>query len=211
MIQVDLKGSRLPQTNSSLLDCATPPVVVIADANLGNVAHLSLGRGNTSRLYLINCGLKQISRTTFDGYQGLKMLQLNQNKVVIQPDTFEGLTRLTFLSFDKGKIRDVDPNWFVPLKKLTRLSLVKNEITELTPNLFSALTQLEQLYLQFNLLKYITRKPFSKLRRLMKLNLSLNIIDFIEEGTFQDLTRLKYSVFSACVFTFPQLSSLSIY
>ncbi|XP_070708148.1 toll-like receptor 13 [Pempheris klunzingeri] len=191
-VEVDLKGSRLPQTNYSLLDCATPPVVVIADADLGNVDHLSLGRGNTSRLYLINCGLKRISRTTFDSYQGLKTLQLNQNKVVIQPDTFKGLSSLTFLSFDKGKIRDIDPKWFAPLKRLTRLSLMKNEITELAPKVFSVHTQLEQLYLQFNLLKYITKNPFSKLRRLTKLNLSLNIIDFIEEGSFQDLTRLNY-------------------
>nr|USC27895.1 toll-like receptor 13 [Sebastiscus marmoratus] len=191
-VEVDLKGSRLPPTNSSLLDCDTPPVVVIMDAKLGNVAQLSLGRGNTSRLYLINCGLKQISRTTFDGYRGLKVLQLNQNKLDIQPDAFKGLTRLTFLSFDRSKIRDIDPNWFIPLKELTRLSLLKNEITELTSNVFSALTRLEQLYLQFNLLKYISKKPFSKLRRLKKLNLSLNIIDFIEDGTFQDLTSLIY-------------------
>ncbi|XP_070846835.1 toll-like receptor 13 [Chaetodon trifascialis] len=191
-VEIDLKGSRLPQINSSLLDCDTPPVVVIMDANLGNVARMSLGRGNTSKLYLINCGLKQISRTTFDSYRGLKTLQLNQNKVVIQQDTFEGLTDLTFLSFDRSKIRNIDPNWFIPLKKLTRLSLLKNEITELPPQVFSVLTQLEQLYLQFNLLKYITKKPFSKLRRLRKLNLSLNIIDFIEEGSFHDLARLNY-------------------
>ncbi|XP_068439518.1 toll-like receptor 13 [Clinocottus analis] len=191
-VEVDLKGSRLPHANYSLLDCDTPPVVVIEDAKLGNVAQLSLGRGNTSRLYLINCGLKQISRTTFEGYRGLKTLQLNQNKLDIQRGTFEGLTSLEFLSFDKSKVRDIDPNWFVPLEYLNRLSLMKNEITELTPKVFSALTQLEQLYLQFNLLKYITKKPFSKLRRLRKLNLSLNIIDFIEAGTFQDLTRLTY-------------------
>ncbi|XP_031147307.1 toll-like receptor 13 [Sander lucioperca] len=191
-VEVDLKGSRLPQTNSSLLDCATPPEVVIVDANLGNVAQLSLGRGNTSKLHLINCGLKQISRTTFDGYRGLEMLQLNQNKLDIQWDTFEGLTHLTFLSFDKSKVADIDPNWFVPLKKLTCLSLTKNAITELKPKVFSALTRLEQLYLQFNLLKYITKKPFSKLRRLQKLNLSLNIIDFIEADTFQDLINLTY-------------------
>ncbi|XP_075949692.1 uncharacterized protein LOC142951777 [Anarhichas minor] len=191
-VEVDLKGSRLPRANYSLLDCDTPPVVVIEDANLGNVAQLSLGRGNTSKLYLINCGLKQISRTTFDGYRSLKMLQLNHNKLDIQRDTVKGLTHLTFLSFDTSNIRDIDPNWFVPLKSLTRLSLVENEITELTPKVFSALTRLEQLYLQFNLLKYITKKPFSKLRRLTKLNLSLNIIDFIEVGTFRDLTSLTY-------------------
>nr|QWW30859.1 TLR13c [Siniperca chuatsi] len=191
-VEVDLKGSRLPQTKSSLVDCATPPLVVIVEANLGNVAQLLLGKGNTSRLYLNNCGLKQISHTTFDGYQGLKTLQLNQNKVIIQQDTFKGLTHFTFLSFDKSKIRDIDPDWFVPLKKLTCLSLPKNEITELTPKAFSALTRLEQLYLQFTLLKYITKKPFSKLLRLTKLNLSLNITDFIEEGFFQDLTRLRY-------------------
>eukprot|EP00064_Thunnus_orientalis_P004565 superscaffoldBa00000416_g4577 len=191
-VEVDLKGSKLPQRNSSLLDCATPQVVFIVHANLGNVAQLTLGKGNTSRLYLNNCGLKEISRATFDGYSRLKTLQLNQNKVVIQQDTFQGLTSLTFLSFDRSKLRDIDPNWFIPLKSLTRLSLMKNEITELTPKVFSALTQLEQLYLQFNLLKYITREPFSKLRKLNKLNLSLNIIDFIEEGSFRDLMSLRY-------------------
>ncbi|XP_040922374.1 toll-like receptor 13 [Toxotes jaculatrix] len=191
-IEVDLKGSKIPQQNSSLLDCATPPVVIIIDANLGNVAPLSLGKGNTSKLYLINCGLKQVSHSTFNGLQGLEMLQMNQNKVVIQPDTFKGLASLTFLSLDKSKIRDIDPNWFYPLKSLTCLSLLKNEIFELTPKVFTSLTQLQQLYLQFNLLKYITKKPFSKLKALKKLNLSLNLIDFIEEGSFEDLTDLRY-------------------
>nr|QFE31824.1 toll-like receptor 21-2 [Sillago sinica] len=191
-LEVDLQGSKLPETNTSLLDCTTPPMVVLMDADFGNVAQLSLGRGNTTRLDLINCGLKQISQTTFNGYPRLKTLQVNQNRVTIRPDTFRGLTSLTFLSFDKNKIRDIDPRWFTPLKRLTRLSLVKNDITELVPNVFSDLTDLEQLYLQFNLLKYITKKPFRNLRRLKKLNLSLNIIDFIEEGTFQDLTSLYY-------------------
>nr|XP_020461930.1 toll-like receptor 13 [Monopterus albus] len=191
-VEVDLTGSRLPQHNSSLLDCATPPVVILKNANLGNVAQLSLGAGNTSKLYLINCGLKRISRTTFHGFQRLEFLQLNQNKVVIQPDTFKDLPDLSFLSFDKNKIRAIDPKWFIPLKKLTCLSLPKNEITELPPKAFSALTQLKELYLHFNLLKYITKKPFSKLCSLLKLNLSLNIIYYIEEGSFQDLTSLRY-------------------
>lgn len=164
-------------------------MVIIMDANLGNVAQLSLG-GNTSKLYLNNCGLKQISHTTFD-YHGLVTLQMNENKVIIQQDTFKNLNNLSFLALDKNKLREIDPNWFIPLKKLTRMSLMKNEITELTPKAFSALTLLEELYLQFNLLKYITKKPFSRLQKLRKLNLSLNIIDFIEEGTFEDLKRLR--------------------
>ncbi|KAM4524155.1 uncharacterized protein PAE49_000595 [Odontesthes bonariensis] len=191
-VEVDLKGSKLPPRNSSLLDCSTPPMVMILDANFGNVAHLSLGKGNTSRLDLINCGLKDIFSSTFKGHRQLKTLQLDQNSVVIHQDTFKNLTQLTFLSFDRNKIRDIDPQWFIPLKRLTRLSLLKNHITELPPKAFSALTQLQQLYMQFNLLKYITRKPFSNLRRLWKLNLSLNIIDFIEEGTFHGLTNLRY-------------------
>ncbi|XP_071387231.1 toll-like receptor 13 [Centroberyx affinis] len=191
-VEVDLRGSRFPQHNSSLLDCATPKMVVIENANLGNVAQLTVATGNTSRLDLNNCGLKEISQTTFDGYKGLKTLQLNGNKLVIRPDTFRDLIHLDFLAFDRSKIRELDPNWFVPLKKLTRLSILKNEITELTPKIFSALTHLQQLYLQFNLLKYITNQPFSKLWRLVKLNLSLNIIDFIEEGSFQDLRELRY-------------------
>ncbi|KAM3591312.1 uncharacterized protein V6R79_000087 [Siganus canaliculatus] len=190
--EVDLKGSRLPETNSTLLDCSTPAVVVIMDANLENVGQLSTVSGKTKRLYLINCGLKEISQSTFFGFHTLETLQLNQNKMVIQQDAFKNLRHLGFLSFDRSKVRDIDPVWFHPLKKMTRLSLVKNEITELAPLAFSALTELEQLYLQFNLLKYITRKPFSNLRKLKKLNLSLNIIDFVEEGTFEDLDRLSY-------------------
>ncbi|CAJ1080890.1 toll-like receptor 13 [Xyrichtys novacula] len=190
--EIDLKGSKLPQTNSSLLDCPTPPLLIIRDANLGNVAQMPLGKANTKKLYLDNLGMTRISKTTFSGYKRVKTLQMNRNKVAIEKDTFESLTHLTFLSFDQNKIRDIDPDWFIPLKNLNCLSLTKNEITELPPRAFSTLIQLEQLYLQFNLLKYITRKPFSKLRRLTKLNLSLNIIDFIEEGTFQDLTSLRY-------------------
>ncbi|XP_074519569.1 uncharacterized protein LOC141785272 [Halichoeres trimaculatus] len=190
--EIDLKGSRFPQGNRSLLECSTPPMLILKDANLGNVAQLPLGKGNTSKLYLDNLGLKQISNATFSGYKGLKTLQMNRNRVVIEKDTFKDLTQLTFLSFDKNKIRDLDPEWFVNLRNLKRLSLLKNEITELPPKVFSALLELEELYLQFNLLKYITKKPFSRLRKLQKLNLSLNIIDFIEEGTFEDLTSLRY-------------------
>lgn len=196
-IQIDLKGSKLPRGNSSLLDCRTPSKVFIIDANFGNVANMSLGSGRMKILDLINCGLKRISHLTFARQKGLKVLQLNQNNVDIQPDAFRDLTHLTFLSIERNKIRDIDPDWFIPLKNVTCLSMLKNQITELPPEGFSALTQLQQLYLQFNLLKYITRKPFRNLRRLKKLNLSLNIIDFIEEGTFQDLTNLKYPVFSS--------------
>ncbi|XP_059180837.1 toll-like receptor 13 [Centropristis striata] len=191
-VEVDLKGSRFPQTNSSLLDCDSPPVVLIVDANLGDVAQLPLGRGNTSEIYLINCGLRQISNTTFAGYRRLKTLQLNHNRLDIQRDTFKVLTHLTFLSFDCSKVRDIDTSWFITLKKLTHLSLVKNEITELPSKAFSALTQLQDLKLRCNLLKYITKKPFSNLRKLTRLNLSQNIIDFIEFNTFEDLTGLLF-------------------
>lgn len=194
LIQVDLKGSRLPQVNSSLMDCPTPTMLIIEDANLGNVANLSLGRGNTRFLYFFNCGLRQISRTTFKGYRRLEKLQLNRNKIHIDPETFTDQPRLTFISLDRNKMRDLDPTVLAPLKKLTRLSLMKNEITELAENMFSKLTQLEQLYLQFNLLKYITKKPFGKLWKLIRLNLSLNIIDFIEEGSFEDLRSLRYCI-----------------
>lgn len=203
LIQVDLKGSRLPQSNSSLLDCATPLEIVIMDANLGNDSQLLLRKSKTKSLYLINCGLKQISHSTFYGFKGLKTLQLNENKIIIKQDTFKGLTHLKFLSFDKCKMRDIDPDWFIPLKNLNSLSFSKNEITELTTNVFSALSYLEELYLHFNLLKAITMNPFSKLWRLTKLNLSLNIIYYIEEGSFQDLHSLRYSVFSKCRFLFP--------
>lgn len=190
-MQVDLKRSRLPETNSSLMDCDTPSMVVINNANLEHVTQLSLGRGNTSELYLNNCGLMRISRTTFDGYPGLRTLQLNRNAPDIQRDTFLGLNHLTSLGVDSCRVRDVDPNWFVPLKKLTRLSLIKNDISWLRKNVFSKLNKLEELYLQFNMLKYIVNKPFSKLRRLIKLNLSSNIIIFIKSHTFEDLINLR--------------------
>ncbi|XP_041672319.1 toll-like receptor 13 [Cheilinus undulatus] len=191
-VDVDLKGSKLAQANSSLLDCSTPFLLLMKDAKFGNVAQLASGSRKTNELYLINVGLKQISRTTFTGYEGLKTLQMSQNEVIIEQDTFKDLTQLVFLSLDCSRLRDIDPNWFAPLKKLKQLSLLKNESTALPPMGFSALIHLEQLYLQFNLLKYITKKPFRMMQRLKILNLSWNIIYFIEEGTFQDLKSLGY-------------------
>lgn len=198
-MQVALNGSQLAQSNSSLLDCATPELVIM-EANLGNVDQVSLGKGNTSKLFLINCGLRKISQTTFSGFKKLETLQLNENKVDIQEDAFKGQTRLTFLSFDKCKMRDLEQNWFAPLKNLTRLSLTKNEIIDLSEKVFFHLTQLEELYLHFNLLKAITQNSFSNLRKLKKLNLSLNIIHYIAEGTFQDLTSLRYSLINLSYF-----------
>ncbi|KAK2820262.1 hypothetical protein Q5P01_023221 [Channa striata] len=191
-LKVDLKGSRSPQSNPVLLDCVTPLWLTINDANLGDVAHTPLGKGRKERLYLINCGLKRVSQTTFDSFKGVKTLQLNENKVSMQNDTFRGLTQLTFLSFDKCNIRDIDPLWFVPLKKLNCLSLTKNEIIQLEDYVFSALTNLRELYLHFNLLKFISSEAFSKLWNLRRLNLSLNIIHYIAEGSFKDLKSLSY-------------------
>ncbi|KAM4624501.1 uncharacterized protein ACJ7VT_005351 [Polymixia lowei] len=191
-VEVDLRGSRLPPRNASLLDCALPKMVIIENAFLGDVDGLQLGGRNACKLLLNKCGLKKISRTTFDGYKGLKSLQLNTNNLVIHPDTFRDLSNLKLLSFDNSNVRDIDLNWFTPLKKLFYLSIPKNEITELLPNTFSALSNLKQLYLQFNVLKRIQRKSFSNLRKLWKLDLSLNTIHYIEDGSFQDLTRLRY-------------------
>ncbi|XP_035987945.1 toll-like receptor 13 [Fundulus heteroclitus] len=191
-VQVDLKGSKLPQSNVSLLDCPTPTTLIFMEAKLGNVARLSSGRRSTSKLCLTNCGLKQISNSTFEGFAALKTLCLDKNAVVIEPDAFRGMTTLRSLNLDRNRIRDIDPRWFLPLKTLTQLSLMKNEITELEPSVFHALTQLEQLYLQFNLLKSLKNRTFSNLFKLQRLSLSLNIICFIEPGTFQDLKNLRF-------------------
>ncbi|XP_041737851.1 toll-like receptor 13 [Coregonus clupeaformis] len=193
-LEINLGRSKLPPNVSVLLECSTPNMVVLEKANLGDLGETQLvqdGR-KTKRLYLVDCGLKDISHTTFRSLGGLETLQLNDNKLNIQMDTFTGLRNLTFLSLDRSKIRELNPRWFLPLRNLRCLSVIGNEIIEFIPNTFSDLQNLEELYMRYNVIRYITNQPFSKLSRLVKLDLSLNIIKYIEEGSFRDLENLDY-------------------
>ena len=161
-VDVDLRGSKLPSNYSAFLDCPTPTMVVLENGNLGDVgqSQLTKNRSKTKILFLNNCGLTDISQTTFKGFEDLQTLQMNRNRLKIHSGTFTELTALTFLSFDRSRVQELHPEWFVPLRNLTRLSILKNLITELAPNTFSSLLSLTELYMQFNLLKYITKRPF---------------------------------------------------
>lgn len=80
-VEINLGRSKLPPNVSVLLEFSTPNMVVFEKVNLGDLGESQLVKDGSKIkiLYLVDCGLKEISHTTFQSLEGLETLQLNDN------------------------------------------------------------------------------------------------------------------------------------
>lgn len=79
------------------------------------------------RLWIVGCGLKEITRHDFLDLTSLKTLNLKKNFIEeIREDVFMDLTGLKYLSLSHNNIRIVHPKAFDPLTNLERLNLQSN-------------------------------------------------------------------------------------
>lgn len=72
-VEINLGKSKLPPNVSFLFELSTPNVVVFEKANLRDLGESQLVQDGSKIkiLYLVNCGLKEISHTTFQSLEGL--------------------------------------------------------------------------------------------------------------------------------------------
>jgi hypothetical protein len=79
------------------------------------------------RLWIVNCGIEEISGRDFEDLPHLKRLNLKQNRIInLRSGVFDNLSGLTYLSLAGNFIRDVHPKVFQPLKNLDALNLQNN-------------------------------------------------------------------------------------
>lgn len=87
------------------------------------------------RLWIIGCGIKDITRRDFVGLSKLKTLNLKRNMIEeIHEDTFQDLSNLKYLSLSYNNIRFVHPKAFKSLVKIETLSLQSNSFIDGTWN-----------------------------------------------------------------------------
>ncbi|XP_035284833.1 toll-like receptor 13 [Anguilla anguilla] len=193
-VNIDLSRFTFPKNTSVLIGCKTPKFLILKNASLGDFEKFRLVQGgeHTSRLSLVQCGLRSISEKTFQGFQRLSNLNVEDNdELNIHPKTFSVFRQLRKLSLDNVGVSEPNTDWFQNLLYLETLSMMNNDMTKLAPNAFSALRKLRSLSLRHNLLQVIAGQPFCNLTMLTTLDLSVNIIYSIENGSFTDLVRLK--------------------
>lgn len=96
-----------------------------------------------------------------------------------------------FIDLDNRQIETIDPDTFNGLTTLTYLELFSNKITDLDPTIFNGLTGLKSLTLYNNLLRIIDSGTFKELINLEVLNLYNNKIIAIDYDVFVGLNSLK--------------------
>jgi Leucine-rich repeat (LRR) protein len=96
-----------------------------------------------------------------------------------------------FIDLDNRQIETIDPDTFAGLTTLTYLELFSNKLTDLDYRVFNGLTGLKSLTLYNNLLRIIDSYTFRELISLEVLNLYNNKIIAIDFDVFVGLNNLK--------------------
>lgn len=84
---------------------------------------------NVTRLEIIKCDLKTLSREDLDNFTNLEMLHVDENKLTILPDDlFQGTPKVISISFDDNFIRTMCTELFKPIigNPFTRISFIGN-------------------------------------------------------------------------------------
>jgi Leucine-rich repeat (LRR) protein len=113
----------------------------------------------------------------------------------IEPNTFQHLPGLEWLSLEDNSIEHIEPATFNNVKKLTRLVLSRNKLTDFRfdePPANAEPCCLKFLDLFRNKLVFIAKRTVTNLpKSLVYLDLSQNMIVDIESGAFEDLVNLR--------------------
>ena len=146
----------------------------------------------SSNLKTIKLTANQITKLYEDNFKGLSNLielDLSENQVVFDSNTFRYLTNLKRLNLSKNKIMNISDESFKELSKLEELNLSENEIEFLGTSKSNYPNESSDPANFTN--KQLTGKPFSGLKNLRTLNLSLNKINKIDSECFLDLENLE--------------------
>ncbi|XP_014203655.1 protein artichoke [Copidosoma floridanum] len=134
------------------------------------------GSANLSVAYLQQNAIRRIDARGLAGLRELEQLHLTLNYIERLPaEVFEHCcARLSSLSLDGNRIRDLEPGTFARLGRLRELRLQDNRLAEVSRGVFAPLPGLQELHLQDNSIKDIESGAFSTLGSLQHVNLQGN-------------------------------------
>ncbi|CAF3725088.1 unnamed protein product [Rotaria sordida] len=130
----------------------------------------------TTTLDLQDNSIKRISRdSNLQRLKNLRILDLRNNQIEeIDDDTFDGFDLLNQLFLNNNSLHTITSQIFNGLKNLQILNLDTNKLTCIKNDTFINMNKLELLSLSHNSIKYIPSLSFDRLRFLSDLNLQSN-------------------------------------
>ncbi len=114
----------------------------------------------------------------------------------IHENTFNGLSNLKSLKFQRNLIDKINSNLFRGLFNLMSIDFSENQTEVIHKDTFSGLINLKNVNFSGNKIKEINQNVFNELTHLENINFSGNKIEEIHENTFNGLTSLKTVDFS---------------
>ncbi|XP_051965113.1 uncharacterized protein LOC127631140 isoform X2 [Xyrauchen texanus] len=117
---------------------------------------------SVTSLTMTQTGVTAVSPQTFDKFQNLKTLILDNNDLSqVSSDWFSPHGALETLRLSNNKITTLDHNSFSGLSNLLTLNMSQNHINAITPSSFFSLSKLRQLDLSNNNLRHLSVDVFS--------------------------------------------------
>ncbi|KAK5602921.1 hypothetical protein CRENBAI_019531 [Crenichthys baileyi] len=201
-VEVDLKGSKLPASNTSLLDCPTPTTLHRLSLMKNEITELEPNVFHAltqlEQLYLQFNLLKSLKKKTFGNLYRLKKLNLSLNLICfIEEGTFQDLKNLRYLDLSGNRISRVTPSILSGLKKLTHIILYNNRLHFRSYEApFIHLTSLEYLEMRYQGpggygIGDIGPDFFKGLQKLKCMQIGNSIKMNVHPGAFAPLISLK--------------------
>ena len=180
---------RSPVASEALAAALDRPCEEIAGIDLASVGTLRmvLPRGAT------------LKPDDFSGLSGLGWLSIGPSpdllweekpSLRLEPDLFDGLTRLRYLRLQGNAISYLPPGLFKDLSELYTLDLSINQLADLKLGLFDGLANLQNLRLSWNNLSKLQPGLFDGLTNLNVLSLDENQLTELPVGVFDGLPNL---------------------
>lgn len=150
---------------------------------------------NLEELYLRNCQLEKYldlaGKESFCDLCSLNILDLSFNQIkTFDSEIFSFTSKLSVLNLANNML-SLQSDSFRHLRNLKCLNLNENMIKYLSDGLFNGLENLEILRLSRNLISQIEAKTFEGLANLKKLCLKMNSLEEIDSKIFLPISSLK--------------------
>lgn len=137
--------------------------VDIFDSYLNKITYdlLNLPK-NIERLSLINCNISTIEPKSFEKFNQLYFLRLNNNPLSkLEPNIFFGLQRIEIFELSSNKIVEIDENCFVNFTKLVNIHLDHNNLQIIKSYSFKNVIVTEALDLSSNNIVQLETNAFN--------------------------------------------------
>lgn len=142
---------------------------------------------NLKSIFLIRCGITQLSPQMFEGFSGTRLRIEYNNFRQIPNHCFAGATKLKSLRLEHNQTESIATEAFSGLNELTDLNLGGNKLTRLGQETLKGLKALTHLNLQENQISQIDANALTDQENLQQIGLFKNKITSLPEGLFDSI------------------------